>query len=158
MNDIGWVEDLIKGKITELIFEQMFREDGRYVIFHYGYEYTAPELVKVLRNEPVLREDLKDARKAPDYILVKNGERGALVEVKFRSNFNAVNLLEMARKIHEQWGNAYLFVASKTGFSFDDCKTIIDKNGSISNLDQSIISEPTQIKYLEILNRYVGQN
>jgi hypothetical protein len=37
-----FIKDLVKGKIAEIIFEQMFRESGRYTILHSGYEYTLP--------------------------------------------------------------------------------------------------------------------
>lgn len=41
-----FIKDLIKGKIAEIIFEQMFRESARYTILHSGYEYTLPELAQ----------------------------------------------------------------------------------------------------------------
>jgi len=41
-----FIKDLVKGKIAEIIFEQMFRESGRYTILHSGYEYTLPELAQ----------------------------------------------------------------------------------------------------------------
>lgn len=33
-----FVKDLIKGKVAEIIFEQMFRESGKFTILHSGYE------------------------------------------------------------------------------------------------------------------------
>ena len=38
VEDETFIKDLIKGKIAEIIFEQMFRESGRYTILHSGYE------------------------------------------------------------------------------------------------------------------------
>jgi len=45
--------------------------------------------------------------------LVKKEERGALVEVKYRSTLIPEDLLKISQEIDDQWGNTYLFVASK---------------------------------------------
>lgn len=46
MNNISFTKNLIKGKIAEIIFENMLREAGIFTILHFGYEYILPELAK----------------------------------------------------------------------------------------------------------------
>ena len=41
---------MIKGKIAEIIFEQIFRESGRYTMLHSGYEYTLPAALLLLES------------------------------------------------------------------------------------------------------------
>jgi len=42
--NIDFSRDLIKGRIAEVIFEQMFREQGQYTVIPFGYEQTVPTL------------------------------------------------------------------------------------------------------------------
>ncbi len=44
------IKKLIKGKIAEIIFEQMFRETGEYTIIPFGYENIVPELTQCKKN------------------------------------------------------------------------------------------------------------
>lgn len=155
MKEIQWTNNLIKGKIAEQIFEQMFRKSKDYVVFHYGYEYTAPELINILGNDPILSDDFEGVRKAPDFVLIQKDKMAALVEVKFRSSLDSVEVLNTANEIDIRWKNSYLFIASKNGLYFDSCKKIIENNGNISNLHPEIVTQPIQDMYLEILNHFI---
>ncbi|MDE2096048.1 MAG: hypothetical protein KGL39_02265 [Patescibacteria group bacterium] len=42
--EISFFRDLLKGKIAEVIFEQMFRDCGKFTILPFGYEKTVPEV------------------------------------------------------------------------------------------------------------------
>ena len=60
-------KNFIKGKITELIFDQMFREAGRFTILPFGYERTLPELAQY-SSEVKYRPVLDNVRSAPDFV------------------------------------------------------------------------------------------
>ncbi len=45
-NEIEFSKDLIKGKVAEVIFEQMFREEEKFTVIPFGYEHTMPTLAQ----------------------------------------------------------------------------------------------------------------
>lgn len=73
---------LIKGKIAEVIFEQMFRETGRFTVIPFGYETVMPELMQYARGE-AYRDLVDNIRNAPDFAMIShNPDEVYLVEVK----------------------------------------------------------------------------
>jgi len=44
--NIKFAKNLIKGKIAEIIFEQMIRDEERYTVIPFGYEHTVPTLAQ----------------------------------------------------------------------------------------------------------------
>lgn len=44
-NPTEFAEGLIKGKIAEIIFTQMFRAEGKYSVIPFGYENLIPSLI-----------------------------------------------------------------------------------------------------------------
>ena len=54
----------------------------------------------------------------------------------------------------ESWNPSFLFVASESGFYFDDISKIIENNGEIALLKHPQISEELQSQYLKILNDF----
>ena len=46
MENIKFTKNLVKGKIAETIFAQMFREVGDYTVIEFGYEKIIPELIQ----------------------------------------------------------------------------------------------------------------
>ena len=145
---------LIKGKIAEIIFSQMFRDAGEFTVIPFGYEQTVPELAQYVKegmHSPVL----ETIRSAPDFALVSHNEQKVfLVEVKFRSHIDTHQIVEIAQKIHERWKLSWLFVASHDGFYFDSCADII-KTGISKKLSTSWIPESLQNEYLEFLNTFI---
>ena len=74
-----------------------------------------------------------------------------LIEVKYRSALNNLEILEVAKRMHELWNPSWLFVCSLEGFYFDKVDKIIENNGHIDKLSNEIIPNTLQLRYLEIL-------
>lgn len=62
--EISFSRDLLKGKIAEVIFEQMFRDCGKFTILSFGYEKTVPEVAHqhVVEVQQVL-ENIRHAKR-----------------------------------------------------------------------------------------------
>lgn len=149
-------EDLIKGKIAEAIFEQMFRDQEEFDVVQNGYEYKNPELAQNLfkLEHP---EFLKKYRHAPDFVLIsKNKDQAFLVEVKYRKEINKNDLLKIATELHDDYGPCYLFIATPQKFFFDSCSKIINEE-TIGELGSSWIPESTRDKFLSLLNKFIIQ-
>jgi hypothetical protein len=150
-------DDLIKGKITEVIFEEMFSEVGKFLILHSGYEFKTPELAQELQS--IERKDILDhLRNFPDYILLtKNSDKKGvyLVEVKYRSNIDPGEIRKIAEELTDKYVTVYLFIATQDNFYFDYCRNIINNNGSMVLLDDNWILKTVRDKYLELLDKYI---
>ena len=144
---------LIKGKIGEIIFDQMFREASEFTVIPFGYESTVPEIAQFARLVEH-REVLESIRNTPDFALISHNQKQVfLVEVKFRTRMSADEVLKTAQKVHDRWKLAWLFVATPDGFFFDSCSNILSKQ-TIIPLDASWVNSELQKKYLEIMNKF----
>lgn len=150
-----FVGGLIKGKIAEIIFEQMFRESGRYTILHAGYEYTLPELAQYQHLNEV-KAVIENIRNAPDFVLISQDKTEVhLVEVKYRSHRNSQELSKIASSILNTWNPCWLFIASPDGFFFEPCNTIVNKEGNIGPLvNEKFVDHEIMRDYLKLLNKY----
>jgi len=151
--NIKFTENLIKGKIAEIIFENMLREAGVFTVMHFGYEYILPELT---RGNGINKESetMKSVRSAPDFAIINNKTKEVrLIEVKYKKELNRKYILEDANKMAESWNPSYIFLATKSGFYFDNIADIIKANGNISELHHLHISKDLQNKYLDLLNK-----
>ncbi|MDD3999259.1 MAG: hypothetical protein PHR98_04145 [Candidatus Shapirobacteria bacterium] len=155
--DIG---QFVKGKIAELLFEMMMREDTSrtFTVIPFGYEKTTPELAQY--RELIKNYDtLEVIKRSPDYILIKNDKTKVyFVEVKYRrrmSNINKRGLLESSQKVSQHWKDTWYFVATQDGFYFDSGKEVIKNNGKMMSLDEKIISPEIQKKYLAVLKEFI---
>jgi hypothetical protein len=154
--DAEFVKDLIKGKIAEIIFEQMFRESGNFTILHAGYEYTLPELAQYQHLTEV-KAVIENIKNAPDFVLISQDKKEVyLVEVKYRKNRYPDKIKEIAEKTLEIWNPSWLFIASPDGFFFEPCNTVARNNGEIGPLyDGGKWVEPgVQAEYLRLLNQF----
>jgi len=145
--------NLIKGKIAELIFQQMWTDAGKYTILPLGYERVLPGLLD-WRNNPIL----KPIRTAPDFVLIpkdENDENILIVEVKFSSKISAKNNLETAREQNKRWNPSFLFYVTPDRFYFNRCEKIIESNGMMSDLLENYVSAKLQEKYLALLNKFL---
>lgn len=153
---IQFSEQLIKGKIAELIFSQMFRNSKKFTVIPFGYENTFPEIAQyayMADNTQVL----DTIRSAPDFALVSHDKRDVyLVEVKYRSSVDQNHIKEMAEKIQSRWKSVHLFIATPKGFYFGDCEHIINNNGIMLSLDAEWVSEKEQSEYLILLNEFIS--
>jgi len=153
-DSIHFTRNLVKGRIAETIFAQMFRENGNYTVLEFGYEKVVPQLVGLGHDhsDPVI----ETLRVAPDFAVIKQDTgQVRLIEVKFRSYLNKSEILTCAAKMHVSWNPSFLFVASLDGFYFDEITKIIENEGEISLLEE--IPESDQANYLKILQDFESQ-
>lgn len=151
--NIKFTENLIKGKIAEIVFENMLREAGCFTILHFGYEYILPELARGTDFDRE-SETAKAVRSAPDFAVINNETKEVrLIEVKYRKILRHDDILKIAQRMSEAWNPSFIFLASKTGFYFDSIHNIIENNGVIKELHHPAISEKLQRKYLDLLNK-----
>lgn len=157
--DPNFDENLIKGKIAETIFEEMFAEVGEFMIIPAGYEFKTPELAQELLN--IERKDILDnLRHSPDFILLsKNPNRKDvfLVEVKFRTNISTEEIKKVAEELTDKYGTVCLFVANHDNFYFNYCRDIAKNNGVIQPLAESWVRKELQEKYLRLLNHFISK-
>ena len=159
MNTLEFSRDLIKGKIAETVFEQMFRDSGKpeaekYTILKFGYEYTLPEIAQYmhLAEIPAI---LKNIRNAPDFVLVSQDRKKIyLVEVKYQKQRFPEETGLLAKKITETWNSCHLFIASPDRFSFSPCSYVIKGNGNISPMQEIWVTQEKQDQYLALLNEF----
>jgi len=151
--DAKFPEKLIKGRIAEAIFEQMFRDQGEFEVIRNGYEYKTPQLAQSLLSLEH-KDYLRKLRHAPDFVLLSwNKKQAFQVEVKYRSTITH-ELMEEAKKLHEAYGPCYLFVATPEKFYFDSCTDIIE-NDTLAPLSSSWISENLNEQYIGVMNTFI---
>ena len=110
MNNVDFTKELIKGRIAETVFEQMFRESGQYTILRAGYEYTLPELAQYQHLAEV-KAVIENIRNAPDFVLIsQDKKRVYLVEVKFFARLNQKKIKEIADDMLKLWNPSYLLL------------------------------------------------
>lgn len=153
MNNIKFTENLIKGRIAEIIFESMLRESQSFTVLHFGYEHILPELAhsKIFDRET---DTARAVRSAPDFAIINNETKQVhLIEVKYRKILRKSDILRLAQRMAEAWNPSYIFLASKTGFYFGSIHDIIKSKGDIKPLVHKNIPPQLQKKYLELLNK-----
>jgi hypothetical protein len=154
MKDRNFQKHLIKGKIAQIIFEQMFREQGEYTVIPFGYENILPEIFPQHNNFEGAQRAIDNIRNAPDYTLISiKKEKVYLVEVKYRRELNVEEIKNVAARQMQRWNPSCIFVATQGGFYFGLCSTIL-ANDMIPKLTDSTISKDLQLKYLDLLNEF----
>lgn len=155
-NTIQFSKELIKGKIAELVFEQMLREAGCFTILAFGYENILPELMH-RQCDMQDKETMEIIRRAPDFAVINNETHDVtLIEVKYRRQYRSSDILEVAKRMHMSWKPSYLFLVTPDKFYFDKVQTIIKENGKIGKLVHKDIPEELQQRYLELLNKFIA--
>lgn len=151
---IKFSKELIKGRIAEIVFEQMFRESGDFTILRFGYEYTLPELAQ-FQHSVEFQKVLDNIRHTPDFVLISQSKREVyLVEVKYRSNYYTDKIKQIAEETLKKWDPSFLFLVTPKGFFFGPCHTIVNDNGKIGGLYDKWASKEIQNKYLKLLNEF----
>ena len=146
---------LIKGKIAEVVFEQMFREMKKFILIPFGYESTLPEIAQVSQKIEY-QYVLDQIRTAPDFAMVSHDKTEVfLVEVKYLHIYDEKKIKEITEHIHSKWKVVWLFVATPQGFFFDSCYNIIKAEGKISGLSKNWVNEELQDKFLLILKDFI---
>jgi Holliday junction resolvase-like predicted endonuclease len=148
-------KNFIKGKIVELIFDQMLREAGEFTVLPFGYERTLPEVAQHA-HEVKFQHVLENIRSAPDFVLISGDKTKVfMVEVKYRSSHTNGDLVRIAEGIHEHWTAIWLFLATQDGFFFDSCTNVISSGGQIAPLSPEWVPEKIQKQYLELLKEFI---
>jgi len=152
--DVDFSKDLIKGKIAEIIFQQMFCEAGKYTIIPFGYESIMPQLTQCEKFSKA-QKVIDNIRHSPDFVLISQSKESVyLVEVKYRSKLNKESIKNDANKQINRWHPSWIFVATLDGFYFDNCSKIIKNNGEVAKLENWVIAKDIQNKYLDLLKEF----
>ena len=147
-DNLSFTKNLVKGRIAETVFAQMFRDSGRYTVLEFGYEKVVPQLIG--RNYDHDNPVIESLRVAPDFAVINQDTKEVrLIEVKYRKRLDPNDVFDCAQKMHASWNPSYLFIATLDGFYFDSISKIMLENGKISALDE--ISADVQSQYLRIL-------
>ena len=152
----AFARSLVKGRIAETVFAQMYRDTGRYTVLEFGYEKVIPELVQggYTENSGII----ETLRTAPDFAVIEVPHKHVrLVEVKYRSRLDETEVLATAQRMHKSWNPSYLFIATKAGFYFDEISDIIANAGAIRRLTENNVSYETQQNYLSIIHEFEKQ-
>lgn len=153
MSNVIFTRNLVKGKIAETVFAQMLRESGAFTVLEFGYEKIIPELIQQGYTED--KGILETLRTAPDFAVINHENKQVhLIEVKYLHALDFRQILKYAKRMSESWNPSFLFVASESGFYFDEVSKIIENNGVISHLIHKQIPENLQKQYLRILNDF----
>lgn len=151
--ELNFAHNLVKGKIAETVFAQMFRRTRRYTVLEFGYEKVVPELVqRGIRDNDGVMEALKTA---PDFAVIDLQLKYVkLVEVKYRKQCNKLDILTIAKRMREAWNPSYLFIATLEGFYMDSVDTVVRREGNMNLLTFDVIPESVQKQYLKILKDF----
>lgn len=155
MNEVDFTRRLIKGKIAEIIFEQIVNHMNGYTILEFGYEKVVRQLANEMKTDKS-KETIRIVRRAPDFAIINEKTHDVtLVEVKYMKEASTSSVLKAAKEIRKSWKKASLFVVSPTGFYFNEIETIIANKGKISPFNHKLISKTKQKAYLELVNEFV---
>lgn len=155
MNNIKFTHELIKGKIAEIIFEQMIHNTKGYTVLEFGYEKVVHQLAKAPKSEDALAM-INIVRKAPDYAIVnENNHNVTLVEIKYMAKRTNGKVNAIAKEIEQSWRHAALFIATPDGFFFDQVETIINNKGAIKPFKHPNIQPKLVEQYLAMLNEFI---
>lgn len=151
--NIDFSRNLIKGRITEVIFEQMIREEGQYTVIPFGYEHTMPTLAQYRHISEVPRV-IDNISEAPDFALISEDKTKIyLVEVKYQKNFNLEEIKNYSEKLLKRWESPWIFIATPDNFYCAPCSSVI-KNGDMGKLSESWVKKERQSGYLKLLNEF----
>lgn len=155
---INFSKNLVKGRITETLFEQMLRDTECFTILSFGYEKVLPELAH-RQHDMHAEETMEIIRRAPDFAVINNESHEVhLIEVKYMMNPRTEWVLRDAKQMFESWKPSYLFLATPNGFFFDKVSTIVEKGGVISPFSHPKVTKELQGKYLSLLNEFIVFN
>lgn len=156
MNNIKFTHELIKGKIAEIIFEQMIHDTRGYTVLEFGYEKVVQQLAKVRKSDDA-KQMIEIVRRAPDYAIVnEDTHMVTLVEVKYMAKRTNSKVLACAKEIENAWRHAALFIASPDGFYFDQVADVIKNKGVISPFAHGKIPKKITDQYIAMLNEFIA--
>lgn len=152
---INFSKQLIKGRIVEIIFEQMLRDAGCFTVLAFGYENILPELMH-RQHDMKTEQTMEIIRRAPDFAVINNKTHDVnLIEVKYRRDITVGSVLEIAERMFESWKPSYLFIATQERFFFGKVVDIVKNRGAIEPLVHKDISNELQEKYHSLLKVFI---
>jgi hypothetical protein len=155
MNNIKFTHELLKGKIAEIIFEQMIHNTKGYTVLEFGYEKVVHQLAKAKKSEDA-KQMIEIVRRAPDYAIVNEETHNVtLVEIKYMAKRTNAKVLAAAKEIEKSWRHAALFIASPDGFFFGQVEDVIEKKGAIKHFFHGKIPKKVSEQYLMLLNEFI---
>lgn len=155
MNNVKFTHELIKGKIAEIIFEQMIHSTRGYTILEFGYEKVVQQLAKARKSDEA-KAMIEIVRRAPDYAVVNEENHNVtLVEVKFMKVKTKGKVNAIAKEVERSWRKSALFIATPEGFFFGQVEDIIAEKGDISPFKHNSINPKVQSQYLALLNEFI---
>ena len=150
---IQFSRNLIKGRIAEVVFEQMMQEEGKYAVIPFGYEHTMPMLSQY-QHLAIVRRVIDNIKDAPDFALVSEDKAKIyLVEVKYQTTPDIEVLKKSAKKLLKRWEPSWLFVATPGGFYCSPCSGI-EKENRINSLSTKWVVRERQEAYLKLLKEF----
>lgn len=155
--NIDFTRQLIKGRIAENIFAQMYRSSGHFTVLEFGYENIVPELVQHGYREDIEGGIISTLKTAPDFAVIDtsaHSEKVQLVEVKYRKKLDRAETLRIAQHMQKSWNPSYLFIATLDDFYFGAIGDIIAKDGWIKPLDDPRLPKHETQQYLQILRDF----
>lgn len=153
--DLNFSRNLIKGKIVELIFQQMFSISEKFTVLPLGYEHTTPILAQYQHHVQV-KKVLENIRSAPDFALISQDKTEVyLIEVKYRHEVSKDDIFRLARTISNNWDPCFLFIATHDSFYLSSCNSIINNGGEIEALRESWIKKDIQDAYIPLLQEFI---
>ena len=156
MRNVTFTKTLIKGKIAETMFQNIFESSRKYLVLPLGYEHTNP-VIRQFNYIPEINKALKNISDTPDFALInKTSEEVMLVEVKYRTTITPGSLKALAKGICENWSDSYLFLVTPDGFFFDRCSNVVE-NKAIKPLSADIVDKRKQSQYMDVLHEYISQ-
>lgn len=152
--ELEFSKKLIKGKIAEVVFEQMIRDEKRYTVIPFGYEHTMPTLAQYRIKFSQVQKIIENISEAPDFALIsENKDELYLVEVKYQNELDFEKIKGYAEKLNKRWDYPWIFVATPQGFYCGMADWIISSN-KINQLPESWVTQERQVEYLKLLNEF----
>jgi len=158
-SEVTYIRNLIKGKIIEVIFQQLMSHSKEFKVVPLGYEFTIPFLAlkKHDTHRKLINKITDNLTDAPDFLMFSESDDVYLVEVKYRKHVNEEEVLTLAKNVYEKWDYAWLFLATPNGFYFQPCSEIVKSNGNITPLLErwKHVDPAVSQKYLQILGEFI---
>jgi hypothetical protein len=137
----------------------LLREIGGYTVLNFGYEKIIPELSRYVSDKFDERKEIDKTlsviRRAPDYAVINHSKKKVtLIEVKWMTKLTKSKVLSIASGMSESWNPSSLFIATPTGFYFDEIEEIIQNDGEIKEYTHPNFTKKQKDRYLKILNDF----
>ena len=157
MDTVEFSKQLIKGRVAEMIFEQMLRDAGGFTVLGFGYEKVIPELARKQATIEAERT-MEIIRRAPDFAVIKHeNNKVYLVEVKYMHNITREKVYTAADRMINSWDPSYLFIVTPHSFYFESVRSIVEKKGQIEAFGYDAVPKELQDKYLVLLNSFIAK-